>query len=54
MVLAALVYIFKPIVVVWGVMNAIDDLTMVFRVGRLAAVLIPGGDKRTCAMCATM
>lgn len=52
MVLSALIHIFKPVVLVWAGLNAIDDLTTLFRVGRLVAVLIPGGKENDmCAVC---
>ena len=51
-IFGALVTVFKPVVVLWAGLNAIDDLSMLLRVGRLAAVLLPGGDKTDmCDVC---
>ena len=42
----------KPIVVMWATLNAIDDLTMLFRVARLGAVLVPGQNEADlCSVC---
>lgn len=44
--------IFRPVLMIWATLNAIDDLTTIFRVSRLCAVLIPGGDKTDmCSVC---
>ena len=32
----------KPIVVIWAGLNAIDDLSLLFRFARLGSVLVPG------------
>ena len=50
--LAVLARVFKPVVVVWFGLQAIDDLTMIFRAARLASVVLPGGDKsELCSVC---
>ena len=42
----------RPIVLVWAGLNAIDDLSLLFRAARLGAVLIPGGDRSNlCDLC---
>lgn len=43
---------FRPVIMVWATLNAIDDLTMLFRIARLGAVLVPGqGDTDLCSIC---
>ena len=38
---AAAVAIYKPFVLVWAGLNAIDDLALLIRVGRLGASIVP-------------
>jgi len=43
--------ILRPIIYVWATLNAVDDLTMIFRVMRLGAVLMPVPGVRTTDLC---
>ena len=45
--------VLKPLVIVWASLNAIDDLSLVMRLGRLAAVILPGGKEgeEMCSLC---
>ena len=47
------VALFKPVIAVWAALNVVDDLSLLFRVARLAQVLLPGGSPRTemCDVC---
>lgn len=47
-----MVAVLRPIIFAWATLNAVDDLTMLFRVARLGAVLVPGqGDTDLCSVC---
>ena len=52
MLAIALRFILKPIAVAWLSLNVLDDLSLVIRVARLGAVLLPGGDETDmCGVC---
>ena len=37
-----MVAILKPIIFMWAGLNALDDLTLLFRVARLGSIMLPG------------
>ena len=47
-----LVAVFKPVVVLWAGLNALDDLSLLMRLARLGTVILPGTDKTDlCDVC---
>ena len=51
-VFGALLHVLRFPVLIWAGLNAIDDVAMLFKFGRLAAVVIPGGrDSDLCDLC---
>ena len=47
-----IIAIFKPVVVVWAGLNALDDLSVLMRLARLGSIVLPGTDKSDmCDVC---
>jgi hypothetical protein len=52
MVLSALAAVFRPVVMLWVGLNALDDLSVVMRLGRLVMSVLPGTDRSAlCDVC---